>query len=67
MEAVLLPVDDADVWSVAGDDTSLQRDGASGVVLVLRQVDVHLEPGLVEALGDVGQNIIMPPCQPPLF
>ena len=61
MEAVLFPVKDADVWPVSGDDAGLQRDGAACVVLVNRQVGVHLKPGLVKALDDVSQNVIMPP------
>ena len=61
METVLFPVKDADVWPVAGDDTGLQWDGAAHVVLLPRQVGVHLKPGLVKALDDVGQNIIVPP------
>ena len=61
MEAVLFPVKDADVRPVAGDDAGLQRDGAACVVLVPRQVGVHLEPGLVKALDNVSQNIIVPP------
>ena len=62
-----LPVEDAGVRYVGGDDTHLKRNGSIRVGLVAQQVKEHVKPGHVKTVGDVGHDVIMPAGPPPLF